>query len=338
MHRVARRVCLLTVALAVGSASTAAVARPSKKQVKKAARLDRLGKKAYVRKQYDDAIAAFEAAYDAHPKPAFLFNLARCLERKGDLDRAIGAAERYLDEAPDGEEHEEAEALLDLLRVKRDKAEGSVRVESTPPGATVRFVGARGGFDGVTPLTMRLPLGSYEVTLVKKGFTRAQRSVEVEATQEAVLEVVLERPVEQPEEAAVAPATHSEPEVEPAKEEAVERPPPGDEGGGDSLRPGWLVACAGVAAVAGGAVFGLLAGQAQSDRDALIDAPTTYAAYVEAEDKAKSRGLVANVLYGVGGLTVAAGAVLLLLGDATDASAGLTLWPGGAGVVFGGTL
>jgi len=46
-----------------------------------AAELDALGKAAYRKKRWDDAIAAFESAYEADPLPKYLFNLARCHEK-----------------------------------------------------------------------------------------------------------------------------------------------------------------------------------------------------------------------------------------------------------------
>ncbi len=43
-----------------------------------AAELAALGKEAYRKRKYDDAFAAFEAAYDADPLPKYLYNLGKC--------------------------------------------------------------------------------------------------------------------------------------------------------------------------------------------------------------------------------------------------------------------
>ena len=81
--RLAALACLTTCLALPG----AAAAEPAPNEA--AAPLDELGKKAYREKRFDDAAAAFEAAYEADPLPKFLYNLGRCYEKLGDPDKAV---------------------------------------------------------------------------------------------------------------------------------------------------------------------------------------------------------------------------------------------------------
>ena len=69
--------------------------------------------------------------------------------------------------------------------------------------------------------------------------------------------------------------------------------------------------------------------------------PAVQAEATELDDSAKTKALVSNVLYGVGGLAVAVGVVLLLLGGADAASVSAPVVapaPGGMLLVWEGTL
>jgi len=309
-------ICVVCVAV-VGAAATPATveAKPkgkAKKRAKKAKRLDRLGKKAYAEGRYDDAVAAFEAAHKLVPEPRFLFNLARCWERKGDPVKAVDYVERYLDAMPEGEDREDAEALLDMLRVKLAKAEGEVRVRSEPPGAQVVAAGEGAQHSGVTPWNARLPLGSWRLTVRRDGYQPAERQITVDPTKPVELDVVLERLAKEPE----APKP-SKPDARPPPAVVqVETPTPGGapppEASGGPVLP-WLVLGAGVVAAAGGAVFGILSRQALERRDAAEPRQTTWGEYQEAEDDARTLSMTANALYIAGGLAAATGAALLLL-------------------------
>ena len=59
-----------------------AAAKKAKKAKKRAKRMEKVGKVAYKKGRYDAAVIAFKAAYQALPKPKFLYNLARCHEKR----------------------------------------------------------------------------------------------------------------------------------------------------------------------------------------------------------------------------------------------------------------
>lgn len=52
--------------------------------------------------QYREALAAFTAGYALSRRPAFLFNMAECSRKLGDLEQARAYYERYLAEDPRG--------------------------------------------------------------------------------------------------------------------------------------------------------------------------------------------------------------------------------------------
>src|SRR5688500_3941422 len=57
--------------------------------------------RAYNAGEFAEAATLLRRAYELHPDPTLLFNLARALEGMGDLDGAIETYERYLAEGRD---------------------------------------------------------------------------------------------------------------------------------------------------------------------------------------------------------------------------------------------
>lgn len=107
----AGRVALIVAgtALLVTSMTPPAHAKGSK-AAKRAKVFERKGKKAYTRQRWDEAIVAFELAYRADPKPKFLYNVVKSLQRKGDHVRALEMMKEYLEEETDEGERADAEA------------------------------------------------------------------------------------------------------------------------------------------------------------------------------------------------------------------------------------
>ena len=61
--------------------------------------------------RFDEARADYQAAYDAEPLPAFLFNIAQCYRNMGDYERAQLYFHRYTLRDPRGPNREAAERL-----------------------------------------------------------------------------------------------------------------------------------------------------------------------------------------------------------------------------------
>jgi tetratricopeptide (TPR) repeat protein len=83
---------------------------------------------------YDNALRAFEKAHELSKRPEILMNIATVHERRGDLPRAIGALEQYLDARPDGEHAETVKLRIQNLE-KRVAASQQEPVPPPPPPA-----------------------------------------------------------------------------------------------------------------------------------------------------------------------------------------------------------
>ncbi len=331
---VRRRLVVGTLVAALGCHLAAPAEVPAKqsKVGKQARRFEKKGKKAYAKKRWDDAVAAFRLAYEADPQPRFLFNVARCLAKKGDLPQALQYLEQYIAEETNEEERADGAAELRILEARLETSFARLMVVSKPKGARVVVRGQGREIPGTTPLSRWLPVGSWHVRVSADGHEEWTQEVLAEAGRP--LNLVARLKAEGA--AAAEPAPEKEAETKKRrKKRRKPKPPPTAAAEGGSPVP-WLVLGGGGALAAGGAVFGVLAGSARDERDALKGAGTTYDAYQEKQETAKSRALVANVLYVAGGVAAATGVVLLLLDDGgAEAAAGrvrLTPSPAGLGL------
>ncbi len=347
----------LVLCIAGGAGPSAAKGRQPNEA---AAELDALGKAAYKKKRWDDAIAAFEGAYEADPLPKFLFNMARCYEKKGDPARASHYFERYLKADPRAKDKKRVKALAKMLRVRLKKEFSQAQVTSKPDGAFVRVRLESGDIvEGTTPFSEWLPFGTHRLEVTKDGYQRFGRELVVQPKTTATAEVLLQKK-EAPKPPAAVPAKAEAPkaageptakagpkgpgkaEPKPAGEEPAATevlPPPAGAGEPETSWAPWAALGTGAALLAGGAVAGLLARQDESARDELLAETTsdkvTLAELEEADEAARSKALASNVLLGAGGVAAAAGVVLLLVGgpdEAEDVSAGVVAAPGGVGV------
>lgn len=362
-------VASLTVALAVpgqadakrrkkrrGGKKAAAAAGPAA-LTGDAAKFDRMAKKAYVKQAYDDAVAAFELAYKADPRPKFLFNIGRCYEKKGDLPKAMEWVSRYRDLAGKDDDRSQADDLLALLEVKLRTDRSVVSITTTPVEAVIRLRGDADNEDGLAPFRRWMAFGVYELEVSKAGYDTMSRTVAVKAGTPVTIDVELQKtPEPKPQPPAPAPvvaaaAAPAKPRVASASKKVAEAalnastqaspvPPPSaavPEAGG--WAPMALLGGAG-AAMVGGLVFGTLSSKSVAERDALKEAPTTFGKVEELDSAARRHALVSNILLGVGAAAGLTGGVLWLLDDAGGASASVSVAPvpAGWGLTLSGAL
>lgn len=106
---------MMVLVLAANAAEAAprkpAPAHDQKQEKTARAHFDR-AEKAFNLGRFDDALQAYQAAYEALPLPAFLFNIAQCHRNLRNREQAIFFYQRYLSLAPDAPNRPVVEELI----------------------------------------------------------------------------------------------------------------------------------------------------------------------------------------------------------------------------------
>src|SRR5688572_11095249 len=92
--------------------------RPSAERVEDARHRMEKGQELFQQAKYAEAMSEFEAAYQAHPFGAFIFNAALCAEKSGDRQRAIAHYKTYLDKNPSATDASEIKATIARLETE----------------------------------------------------------------------------------------------------------------------------------------------------------------------------------------------------------------------------
>jgi len=121
------------LAAGLSAAAAPALAEPNA-EADKLKLLESMGRRAHAEERYEDAIDAFEAAYLMRADPRYLYNIGRCHERLGHIEKAIEHLELYLEQVEGPKDTADAEAVLAVLRVRVQKAgtEGAAEPDSYP--------------------------------------------------------------------------------------------------------------------------------------------------------------------------------------------------------------
>jgi tetratricopeptide (TPR) repeat protein len=83
--------------------------------------------------KFEEALAAYQAAYETKPLPGFLFNIAQCHRNMGNHERALFFYRRYLALDPQSPNRAVVEELIDETEKRRAAAAPSTAL--TPPPA-----------------------------------------------------------------------------------------------------------------------------------------------------------------------------------------------------------
>jgi tetratricopeptide (TPR) repeat protein len=122
----------LFVLATIGSAHAAA---PSGEAEKQARALYERAEKSFDVGKFADALADYQAAYEAKPLPGFLFNIAQCYRNMGDFDRARFFFRRYLAVDPRAPNRRKVEELIGEM-TKQIEAQKAAGPTTSPPPAT----------------------------------------------------------------------------------------------------------------------------------------------------------------------------------------------------------
>ena len=146
------------------------------------------GQELYRAGDYAAALAAFQSAQAAGPKPATEYNIGRCYERLGQLADAVVAYESYLTDAPDAPDHETVKAHVAELKGQAPP-EAHLRVAVEPLNASVAVDQAA---SEPAPIDKLLPPGRHLVLAELNGYTPIRREVELLAGTSLQLDLTLQ--------------------------------------------------------------------------------------------------------------------------------------------------
>lgn len=153
------------------------------------------GQTLYLQARFEEAAAEFEAAYEAQPFGAFLFNAGAALERAGQSARAADFFEQYLTRDPDAADAGEVRQRITRLRAGGaaptpspgqpdevpDEFKSLVSVRTNPEGATVRVLsGQTEVATGPSPFVHTLDAGRYTLRVEHPDFQTVEQQMRVE--------------------------------------------------------------------------------------------------------------------------------------------------------------
>jgi hypothetical protein len=233
------------------------------------------GRAAFTAGNFQEALTAFQEAYDAKPHPTVLVSIAECQERLEQWSATVETLERYLRDSPQARDREAMEQKIAAIRARP----AVLNVTSEPPGAKIFLDGTDTG--KVTPSELEVAPGDHTIKLTLDGHVDAVEQITVTFAERRDMPMTLDTP---------------EPEETTGPEETTERH---DEGTPVATYIG--AGLTGVGLVAG-TVFGFMALSEKSDFD---DQPTADAA-----DRGERFALIADVSFGV---AVAAGIATAIL-------------------------
>jgi hypothetical protein len=146
----------------------------AQKATRAASRFDR-GKALYNRGHYEEAIKAFEEAQRLTPHRATLFNIARCYQNLGQMDRALVAYRGALALTKDPAKRADLERRIAQLATRPVL----VLVSSEPPGAKVTVDARARPESRRTPLMIKLRVGEHRLLFQRPGYRLTAKRIVV---------------------------------------------------------------------------------------------------------------------------------------------------------------
>jgi hypothetical protein len=203
---VTRRSHALLVAIACITVSTARVA--AQRADDEAKREYQIGYRALQRGDCTEALVHYRRSLELSPRPRTLFNIAVCEETLGRKSEAWRSYRAFLQiaEERDASIVDAANARIAALTAE---LRGTVTIESSPPGASVRVDDER-QTRGTTPITLSLEPGTHAIRVTLSAAAPVERTVDVVPGELTMLSVSLELPSSSTDDAAPPGATDSD--------------------------------------------------------------------------------------------------------------------------------
>jgi len=270
----------------------------------------------YKQARYAEAIGKFEEAYRLKPHPTIFFNIGRCYEQLGDINKALKNYREYLRIVPDAKDRElVTDAIANLERRLKEQGVQHLSVLSDPTGTRVSVDGK---YVGLTPLAIELPPGNHRLTLAKDGYETVEKGFVLAADKSMELEVSLKMAA--PAAPPPPPPVAAKPEpakAEPAKSATLTPASSAVTKEGEQ-KPGFLsqrkiaLAAGGGAVVAGvaGLIMGILA---DSSAKTLLGMQHDGAEAQRLHDQAKQMAMGANIAYAIAGVALVAAVVMFFV-------------------------
>lgn len=134
------------------------------------------------RGNYTKALSYYLEAHKLFPHPKLYYNIAYCYERLADAINAVKYYKLYVASMPKSKNTPKAKNRIQELQKKLVRQETSLRIDSSPPGATVYLNDITNGPVGTTPTT-DLPIqpGKYKLIFKLEGYKDLVKEVEVKS-------------------------------------------------------------------------------------------------------------------------------------------------------------
>jgi outer membrane receptor for ferrienterochelin and colicins len=145
---------------------------------------DELARSHYKAGRFEQALREFFLEQRASPNPRISFNIALCYQELKRKEEAFQYLSEYLD-SPDSDAERRAYAERVASRLKQSLA--LVRVESTPPGASIYVDRRELGSYGSTPKVVALTPGEHQVWAELDGYRPASGEISARQGEELAL-------------------------------------------------------------------------------------------------------------------------------------------------------
>lgn len=253
------------------------------------------GEKLYSQGEYGAAIHAFRLADRQLATPEVIYDLAKCHEKLGDTAFATYYYRLYLKRSPQATDAlDVAERVGTAIAAAEANGRGFLEVEV--PGGQDLNVGGQRFPEG--PIALFLAPGDYEVTGV---FPEGEKRVVAQLRTGKTTTLMFEP---------MSPPMIEAKQGAPDEAVAVRKSAGGSKTSGLRVSS-YVVAGLGLVAVGVGTAMGVMSqGEATQLK---TDRTLTYNQADKLAQSANTKGLVANVLWGVGGAAVAGGVVMFIV-------------------------
>jgi hypothetical protein len=272
------------------------------------------------------AIIEFERAYQLAPNYRVLYNIGVIYRDRGDKANALRTFEKYLADGGseiDAKRRKEVEA--DVVRLRDVVAQVTLKV--TPPGVEVTI-----DDNPVLPGQINQPIlvnvGRRRFEATKEGYTSQSKFLTLAGGDKVVVELTLKEIKAQPATTVILSSAPPPPTAPPPPRSSAPPAAPTNDGSGQRTA-GYIIGGVGLAGLAAGSIFGLVARSKWSSVDGKCVKPAGGTVRIcpdsDSQDTAKSaQSMAAFSTFGfaLGGVAVVVGASLLLSApSATGASA-----------------